>query len=195
MEKIVPETGEIVKTLTLPGDAQKTIPVKALQWLDRYGIMREEIIENEICWSEFRHWLIFPIRGDNGLIGYQARNFAPNGPKYESRGDLHSIIHIIDKSKKGNTPLVIVEDLLSAIKVGRQCAAMPLFGGAISLKRIHLLKHVTKKLIWWLDADKYPDAIRYAKGARIIGLESRAVFTLRDPKDHSDDEIRLTITC
>lgn len=194
MEKINPDTGEIVKTLELPNDAQKSINYKALQWLDRYGIMREEIVKHDLRWSDFRQWLIFPIYGDNGLIGYQGRNFGPNGPKWESRGDLHSIIHIVDQQQKGTDPLVIVEDIVSAIKVGRQFAAMPIFGGSISLKRVQLLKHVARNVVWWLDADKYPEAIRYAKGARLIGVQSKVVFTERDPKDHTDEEIRATIT-
>lgn len=198
-EWINPDTGEIVKDekpeiLELPNDAGKTIDAKALQWLDKYGIMREEIIENDLRWSPFRQWLIFPIRGDTGLIAYQGRNFGPNGPKWESRGNLATLFHIIGEGVFTDQPLVIVEDIVSAIKVGRQFQCTPLFGSYMGLAKLAQMRHVSKKLVWWLDADKYPDSIKQATRARPLGIDSKVVFTQKDPKEYSDEDIKAIIT-
>lgn len=194
MERIDSQTGEIVNTsetrkvLTFPDDAEKTISVKAVQWLDRYGIMRGEIIENGIQWSQTRQWLLFPIRGDEGMIGFQARNFGDSGPKWESRGDLASVVHLINKSESDG-PVIIVEDIISAIKVGRQFCAMPIFGSTVGIRRLHMMRNITKEIVFWLDADKYPEAIRMSNNVGILNIKGRVVYTQNDPKEYSDKEI------
>lgn len=179
----------------LPADAQKKIDVKALQWLDKYGIIRDEIIENDIRWSDFKQWLIFPIREQGGsLLAWQARNFQINeqyASKWISRGNMQAIMHVLGFKKHPDSPLVVVEDVVSAIKVARHSRALCVFGSQIQVRQFLRMKYLTKEIILWLDGDKYVESLAFSKKAKLVtGLPTRVIFTSRDPKDHSDDEIK-----
>ena len=182
------------RPLTLPDKAGKTFDVRALQWLNDYGIIRDEIVNNDLRWDDSRQWLIFPIRGANDeLLAYQGRSFAPTGPKWENRGNTETVVHIIDNSGVLDGPIIMVEDIVSAIKVGRHARALCLFGSNGGLRRIMQIRHLTRKLWFWLDADKYKDSIKFAKNARMCGIDTRVIYTSKDPKEHSDEEIRNII--
>jgi hypothetical protein len=195
----------VVKGVYLPSDCSKTIDAMALQWLSRYGIMREEIVKYDIQWSPNRHWLVFPIRGGEGeLLAYQARCFPQLGEtkvdkKWMSFGVLADIIHVVDGPKgtgryTRHEPVCIVEDIVSAYKVARHCRAMPLFGSHLSTRKMLMLRKMfTDKLVIWLDHDKYKEAIGGAKRAEIMGLEAHCIYTDLDPKDFKDDDIKRTL--
>ncbi len=200
-----PQYQNIARSVYLPTDVSKTIDVKALTWLNMYGIMREEIIKHEIQWSPNRHWLVFPIRGEEGeLLAYQARCFPQLGEtkvdkKWMSFGNLADIMHVLDgpteaSDKSTHQPVVIVEDIVSAIKVARCTRSMPLFGSHLSTKKLLALRKLfTNKLIIWLDHDKYKEAIGGAKRAEIMGLEAHCIYTDLDPKDFKDADIKRMV--
>ena len=182
--------------ITLPSDSTKTIDSQALCWLDKYGIIRDEIIDNEIQWSPFNKWLIFPIRGTGDvLLGYQARNFHQNDQrKWFTQGDLGAVTHILGEEKHiDSSDVVLVEDLVSAIRVARYAKAMPLFGAYINVLRLERLRHITNSAIIWLDANKFVESIAYANRCQMIGMKARAVFTEVDPKDCTDKRIQEVI--
>src|SRR3990167_813564 len=206
----IPQNGEDVKRnkqLSLPHDAQKTIDVKPLRWLDKYGIIREEIIENDVRWSEARQWLCFPYRdGEGNLLAYQARTFPQfvnregeagmvdiNTSKWMTFGSVEDLTHIIGFTKHPDDVIIVVEDVVSAIKVGRHCRALPLFGSTLSARRVLRLRFLCKKLVLWLDQDKYAHALREAKKVEMVGIESQVIYTDKDPKEYSDEDIKIII--
>lgn len=191
------------KVLQLPADCQSTIGHRALTWLAQYGIMLDEIKENEILWSDFRDQLLFPFRDSTGhLMAYQARCFRPPigqaFTKWINYGDLGDLTHIIEKEEWTKGPdtflyspatLVIVEDIVSAIKVGRQRRTMPLFGSSLSLRRALRLRYLANNIIFWLDADKFKESVDFSKQLQMYGIECRSIFTEKDPKTYSDEQI------
>lgn len=188
----IPDPYEKYKVLTLPDDYEKTIPAEALTWLAQYGIMREEIIANGIGWSKVEHGLVFPYRAGGALIAYQIRNFSPNAVnKWFSKGKLQDYLHIMGFGTWANGgPIVVVEDIISAIKVARHARAMPLFGSQMNLTRCLRIRWFCKKIYLWLDADKYAESIGYAKRLENLGLETRVIYTEKDPKEYGDEEIK-----
>lgn len=181
------------KIISLPADSSKTIDAKALNWLAEYGIIRQEIIDNDLRWSDNLQSLIFPIRSGGDLLAWTARNFHPNDkePKWRhSRADFQNILHILGWREHGDKPIVLVEDIVSAIVVSRVARACCLFGSTIPLRHLTRLRHLTKKMFIWLDGDKYREAITYSRRPAFMGLETQVIFTELDPKQHSEGDIK-----
>ena len=177
--------------LCLPSDYTTILPANTLEWLKRYGITNKEIITNRIGWSAFYENLIFPVFDvSDNLLFYQGRSFSSNRdkPRYSTQGYAEKVFHIIGSD--GTDICVLVEDIISAIKVGRQISAMPLWGSNLSIERIIRLSKLTHNLVIWLDADK----ATYAMSRRIRALpyfESvRCVLSLNDPKEYNDEAIQ-----
>lgn len=81
-----------------------------------------------------------------------------------------------------NRHLVIVEDSLSSIKVGRTLPCAPLFGSSISNNKLVNLIRPFDEVIVWLDSNKLNSARQIADRIKMLGKKSRVVFTELDPK-------------
>lgn len=178
----------------LPPDVVSEIPHLPLTWVKKYGIIDEEIKRNNFLWSEKRQQLIFPISGEAGeIIAYQARNFDKEQAakrKYFSQGNLDSVLHLLPSKLSSPETVVVVEDLISAIKVGRYCTSMPLFGAYASDSRLNRLRRYYSELVVWLDYDKLVDARKTVSRASKIGFTASAIHTELDPKELSDRVIK-----
>jgi len=133
-------------SIALPDDSDPYIPMHALEWLKQYEITQNEIKQNRLLYSEYRSLLVFPYFGeyDNQLLGWQGRYFGdnPKHPKWFTKGNVKDFIHPIglDKSKQAGT-MVYVEDIVSAIKVGRVYGCVPVFGSFIP--RTHSIRSLS----------------------------------------------------
>jgi hypothetical protein len=114
----------------------------------------------------------------------EARAFDGRTPKTLSFGSKPFVVF-----GEGST-ITCVEDLFSAIRVGRVSAAVPLFGSVIPKDWVTLLTRITKHVILWLDADKYGEALKQARMLRLTGLTVDVVRTELDPKHHSPEEVK-----
>jgi len=179
--------------LDWPRDAQNEIPVKALTWIKQYGIMDAELREHDVQWSDDRQMLLFPIRNRWGeLIAWQGRSFGSYGSKWFTKGDVANLIHILGGGV--SSTIVLVEDIVSAIKVSRHAPCMHLFGTKIRLETLQRLSSGPKpyrRLLIWLDEDAARKAALAALQAYQLGFERVSYLsTPRDPKANSDDEIK-----
>ena len=181
-------------TMGLPQDAGKTIPSMALTWLAKYGILQQEIIDFDVMWSDSLNWLIFPVFGDEHketLLTFQARNFGNHGKKYYTRGSVGAILNYYDQkgSRQPEDTLIIVEDMVSAIKISRQFVVMPLLGSFLSTDRALRLNRFFDKLVFWLDYDKAESAMKQALRMKVYAFKTSVIITREDPKAYSDEEI------
>lgn len=184
------------KGLGLPNDSSSDIAPVALRWLSNYGISNTEIIVNRFLWSDYREQLIYPIFGNNSeLLAYQARNFGKDAKtKYFTAGNVKEVYHILGgKERVCQDGIVLVEDLLSAIKVARRQPAMPLFGNEVA-NRLKSLRVLTDKLTIWLDPNMKRKMIIEASRAQGFGFNVTTVFSDKDPKEHTDKEIEEYLT-
>ena len=185
--RAIPQMTEKVKSFSMPEDSSPQIGVKGWTWLKKYGIMDAET--KDFLWSDSREWLIMPVYdADHNLLAWQARTFKEGDRKYMTFGPVSDVLNIIGS----NNPIIIVEDLLSAIKVGRQFAAVPLYGSNIPLKTITRLATQFKTMGVWLDMDKSRESLKsQLRASQVFGLgQVRSIFTEKDPKEYSDEEIR-----
>lgn len=180
----------------LPEDFTFEIPELPLAWVKKY-LTTIQIKLNNIGYSEQRKMLIFPYYIlNNDLTGWQGRYFGddPNQPKWFSQGTLHEILYILGEEGIQLNTLVLVEDILSALKVAEIQTTLPLFGSHISTKLLTRLYKLGYNTLWiWLDPDKRKESIRYAMQAKIIGFEVRPIFSELDPKEYTTQQIQYML--
>ncbi len=159
------------------------IPMKAMQWLLKYNITLDEIKRYGIKWEPIRKLLVLIQRKNY----WQGRNFGFGKIKYMSSGNKPLTIY-----GKGDK-LLVVEDVLSAIKIARlrqegYCAT-PLLGSSMSKQAEQQLLKRYENISVWLDRDKAKNAIRIRNRLRSLGVSSRAIITPLDPKEYNRTEI------
>jgi hypothetical protein len=185
------------KGLSLPDDSTLSLPPCAYNWLTKY-ITGKEIRDNRFVWSDkgipfgtnmYSECLIMPVYDPYGnLLLYQARHFGGDDslPKYFTKGRPDEVLHILGKNEG---PVVLVEDLISAIKVSRVQRSMPLFGSNLSLSTCGRLATITDSLIIWLDNDKLREAHRLARRYSTFFTSIEVISTTSDPKETEPDVV------
>ena len=119
-------TNKVVQHLRLPSDFT-TDPsechVKANVWYNKYGLTQEEREHYNLGWSDRWKRAILPVYQGGELIAFQARRLLDHddGPKYLTRkvqGYDRPFFTAGWGEDLSFDTMVIVEDILSAIKVG-----------------------------------------------------------------------------
>ncbi len=175
------------------GDITFRIPSTPKAWLTKYGVTDDEIHKENICWNESKQLLTFPIYNGEALMGFTARYFGTNAdyPRY-----IHKFRHGFYKlfAKQSCDIIILTEDYISALKVGRHFNAIPLLGAHLPLSLILSLVYQQPRLRIWLDRDKATDSIKFAARARQFIPDCGSIITENDPKDHTDMEIKQIVS-
>lgn len=185
------------KVVVLPHDVDVNYHSEALEWIAKYELTRSDLLINRVLWSESRRLLIFSFSdGEGRIIAWQGRNFGTvYRTKWFGRGQLEDTFVFFPRNKQRITRIFFVEDIVSAIKLGKHFdskkeldgwVAMPIFGSHISqlrLSRCLLLFHDNSTVTIWLDRDKASQAIKFAKQAESLGFTSSTIITEVDPKE------------
>ena len=199
--KSVKKTGErmyklpVQETATwdgeLPDDFTTDIPTLGLAWLYKFGINDALIAQYNIGWGHGR--VILPIYEKGHLVAYQGRDVTNEGPKYitKSTGPFYFKTFITRPRI-----LVLVEDILSAIKIGQVMPCLALCGTKLrqGAESLDLLTDYCEDFILWLDGDQpgIDASHEIRKSLSLVGTCS-VILTTRDPKAHSLDEITQTL--
>lgn len=174
---------ELKEIPALPEDVTNELDDEPKQWLLQY-FDADELPRT--LWSVSERKLYFMLEGG----AFQYRYFGDNKdhPKWVGYGITENLIHI---TGVGSTSLVLVEDIISGLKVGHISPTLTLFGSNIKLKRLATLKLLGyNEVIIWLDWDKKEYAIKAAQLAQSIGLQARVIHTKLDPKDYNYEQIK-----
>lgn len=156
------------------------IPAVPKRWLLKYGITDKEILDNGIGWNEEKQLLVLI----HNHKFYQGRSFRPDRPKYLTKGK--PVLTFYGDGDK----LIVVEDVLSAIKVSRVTTAMPLLGSYMPLEWATIVCKRFKQVGIWLDRDKAKESLKMARILRERGLDSGSIITDLDPKEYSTEKIK-----
>lgn len=186
---------EIELELELPHDFSRDIPLHGRLWLYKAGISEPLWRQYGVGYSEHLGRVILPVYDTDGnLIWYQCRALLKGQkPKYiqPARDRSEVIFRSRDATPTGDA--VVVEDILSAIRVGEVCTTYSLLGTKITTAQASVLgSHDT--IATWLDPDKA--GINGAKKIRrTLGLitEVGNIRSDDDPKCYSKKEIRRCI--
>lgn len=184
-------------TLLLPEDSNTNYPKIALDWINQYELTENDLLLNNVLYSNSISRLIFPIyNSDWSIIAWQGRYFGDNEEtkkkqKWFGRGNLRDTFNIL--GNKESNRLVLTEDILSAIKVAKMdVMAMPLYGSFVGRERFKWLLTILGrevKIEVWLDPDKRTEAIKEAKMGILCGLITHPILSTKDPKEHTFLEI------
>lgn len=176
----------------MPSDVDTCLPGIAISWLNDYHLSIMDMTQHQILWSEKMKWLVFPIKIDNNIIGYQARNFNIDKPyKWITKFKKNNYIKVIDNYLNSNL-IVLVEDIISSIRVSNiyNIKSIPLFGSFVNDNLYRFLKQQKLPVAIWLDRDKAKDAILFSGKARSLGLSCRTIITDLDPKAYTNNELK-----
>ena len=206
------ESPSNVAAMSFPNDATTDYPVQAMDWIGKYGITVEQCLQNNIYYSAARNQVIFRFNdGEGRVVAWQARNLSADtkAKRYYTQGDINELLPIYHTRddlgysdcgvpRRLARRLVLVEDCLSAIKVasckGLQADAIPCLGSGIPLKKIARLRPFYDVLTVFLDGDMYAKALKLAQQAESLGFETRVVYSEKDPKEFTHDELRKLLT-
>jgi hypothetical protein len=178
----------------LPYDFTREVPGNAWKWLLQFGL-GGKYWEPFIGWSEKDSRLIFP-QGDFSI----GRYVAPPGSSEDDHKQ-HRKWYVYGDDKKRpivfrptggeSQQVVLVEDLISAHKVGQVAQAIPLFGTSVWDPVVPILRLLGAPIVMWLDKDQENGARKRATRLSVLtGLPVRYVFTRDDPKLQSLDNIK-----
>lgn len=166
----------------LPDDYRTQIPPEGLLWLFSYDISTEEIKKYEMGWSQELGMIIFPLKVANVILGWQGRD--PITKKYKNSGP--GLVFKAYSRNRGK--VVLVEDIVSAIKVNRIMSCIALLG--TNLKNLDISGD---NFIIWLDYDVRDKAQKMANELSLWG-KVKVIVTKKDPKYYSTDEIEDILT-
>lgn len=179
--------------LELPDDFTTEIPLHGRMWLYKAGITQPVWSAYNIGYSERLDRVILPVYDAKGnLIWYQCRALhSGQKPKYlQPARDRSTIMFRVKGSRNDLRRIVIVEDILSAIRVGKHIDACSLLGTKITTAQAAELGQYSE-VTTWLDSDRAGRSGAY-KIRKTLGLitEVKNILTDKDPKELSDKEIR-----
>jgi len=180
-------------TLSLPSDSTSDVtqwPSEALVWLLKAGIYGKMITDARIQYSAQYQRVVLPIYKDNVLIYYQLRGFNPNEAKYINPSvDRSNIYYSVLCNTDDDSSVVIVEDILSCIRVGQVHNCVSLLGTKISTQQASYLSNYDK-VYTWLDPDEAGIHGAYQIG-RALALTTDVVNITSsvDPKFLTNKEI------
>ncbi len=172
-------------------DFTTNISKDGLLWLFKYDISLDEIKEFKIGYSPRMNRLILPVYSEGKLVYWQGRALgADQKPKYFNPRGLQPVPfnRATTGSELGQGIFTIVEDVLSAIKVGRHQDTYAILGSktpsSLWDKAIR-----TENVNVWLDKDKEQYSCNLCRN---LGMYNVAVPIIsdKDPKEYNDNEIK-----
>ncbi|QWY83410.1 putative DNA primase protein [Rhizobium phage RHph_X3_9] len=203
------------RTVKLPKDFTLDIPTEDAVWLYKAGITNEVARYYGIGYSPFLGRVIVPTYEQGELVAYTAR-LQYGKPKYiEKSVDPTGCVFIASKSLvlpsyrdwalASGPDAVLVEDNLSAIRVGRVAKHVVSLMGT-SANSVQLAKALGNhtglqpgrmgSVAVWLDPDGpgRTASRRLCDALRLLGYEVREVVSHRDPKLYSNRSIKEFLT-
>lgn len=180
----------------LPRDLSERIPPEQGRWLFKAGISVHRAASLGMGWSEKLQRIVIPLYSRDGeLLYWQARaTLKGQTPKYInppiSKADLLYWVSPTDDGSAEKQTVVVTEDILSAIRVGKHCTSASILGTKTSDQQAAQLS-AYDEVIYWLDPDAAGREGAQA-GVRKLGLATaaRTIESDVDPKNLSDRRIR-----
>ena len=178
----------------LPEDFTTTIPLEGRLWLYSNGITEKLKTKYNIGYSERLRRVVMPVYDtEDNLIWFQCRALLKGQkPKYmQPSGDKGSVVFKSTTNKNSGTEgtIVVVEDIMSAIRVGELASTISLLGTKADTSQINTLSRYST-VITWLDSDKAgrngSKTIRQAVG---LLTNTKDIVTELDPKSYSKQQI------
>ncbi len=205
------EVKEEINVKSLPADFSREIPARAWQWLLQYGL-GYKYWQPHVGWSEKDSRLVFTVAGEFSIGRYipgpevsvaipESESAQRSGSakddhkprKWHFWGDGHKTPHVLGDYLQSKR-VVLVEDIVSAHKVGKVSSSICLFGTNIFPGCIPVLRHIGLPITIWLDQDQQGTVQKKAANLSVLtGLPVSYTFTELDPKCLSFEQIEKVL--
>jgi hypothetical protein len=177
------------------GERMLTTGHPAYAWLMSYR-MTQFTEKYHLGWSEHVQRIVMPIEENGELVGWVGR--CPHQMSKANRNKVGRPKYLTYKKKghgrlyyrlkgKDNTPVVIVEDIISAIRVHEATGftTVALLNAGI---RDELIQTFDKsaKIIIWLDENMLKESYQKSDRYRQLGYDCTSVVTRLDPKEYGN---------
>lgn len=179
--------------LELPTDFTLHIPARHRVWLFKSGITESEQVKFNIGWSPAHHRIVLPVYNDaQELICVQMRAVLekqepkylnPKGPKVNGA--------VFYAECKDSDTFVVVEDILSAIKISRVANTFSILGTNMTFERAGYIASKTNAVKLWFDNDKAGHGANKKSADRLsmFDVHTSCVYSDADPKCYTTQEI------
>lgn len=167
------------------------VPTAAHLWVLRAGITPERASEQYgLGWSVRSSRVIVPILHDGQPTGlWTGRAVDGRKPKYlMPRGSIGACWYRLQRGR--TTPVIVVEDVLSAIRVHEAgYNSLAVLGTTVGQTQATLLADFP--VIGWFDGDKAGRSgfVKLRRALAPYGVDPKRIQTARDPKHYSRREI------
>lgn len=169
---------------------------RAKGWTLRYDITSQEITDQGISYCPEYDKLYLPIKKSGKTIGYQLRSLDGSEPKYETTA-FEKPLFWYDGADSDT--LVIVEDILSAIKCSRYTGSLALLSSGMSDQVFEFISRSRhSNFIVFLDYDNRQvrsNVLNIAGRLALLG-PTKIIHNLgKDPKECDDEELKVLLLC
>ncbi len=160
------------------------------------GLSQIEVTANDIRYDKEVDGIYFSVYNGDRPCGYILRRFNYSGPKYlNDFDDVYPRCHVSRPSHDSDV-VVLTEDILSTIKVGRQYNAVSLLGTSCDVLTTNwLIKNYTKFIIFLDDDNKIVKRQQRVLRNTLSMLGEATIITGvgKDPKHLTNQEIQEII--
>lgn len=181
------------KPLVLPDDYTLDIPSHARAWYLQYGITAELAQCYSIGYSPDLERVVLPVYEAGELSAIQMRAVSEElKPKYLNPSAVPIQNVLFNSSEEKADIGVVVEDILSCIKVGQILPCSSTLGTKMSDARAYKLSNKYKSVIVWYDNDKAGriGARKAIRQLELLGVETHRINTELDPKEYTRNQIK-----
>lgn len=195
------------KSVSIPKDALTELPPAARLWTLRSGVNSAMTESYGILYSVRYGRVILPVYAkDCSLDGLITRSLDGSKPKYISKFKDYSNAAFFSKpelmlrERVQDIDLVLTEDILSAIRVGRLANACAILGTSFGPGLVNRVMDYTGKtrprIGIWTDPDKAGrhSCSRIRRALQLQGADVFSVMSEKDPKYYSNREIRTYLS-
>lgn len=190
--------------LVLPDDYTTEVPAHAAVWYLSKGISYELALQHQIGFTPALDRVVIPVWEDTWrediageqLVNVQLRAWQDGiKPKYITPGGYKFPHAMFWNLQSAGDAVVITEDVLSAIKVGRDYPATSTLGTNLSSPRAWKVSQRFKEAYLWYDGDKPGRTAAKAGIAQLelMGVKAYNIHTDKDPKAYNRQQVHEII--
>lgn len=183
----------------------KEISQEGLRWIQSGGVTSSEVVDYGLGYSADVEWarslrdrVVLPCYGSDGLsvVQYRKLSSTHDTRKYITYGSgvFDSQYRHRRVASYDSKTLVVVEDILSAIRIGRTHRCIAALHGTVPVSYLCSLGRSMcyDRVVVWLDNDNATIKRSAREAARELGVVFPQVLLVTghdDPKHHTDEEI------
>lgn len=163
---------------------------------NKFGITETEMQLAGIRYNPHRGTYVYPIRDARGYdVGILDRDYSgertPKALVYWLKDVPH--LHFCPWGDLRTDSVLIVEDVVSAIKASRYIDTVALLGTGLNTQQIAHLASLYRSAIITLDNDAFDKAMKYKKKYEFYFDELSALYLVKDIKDMYDKDIEALL--